>query len=385
MKAALAFLTFSILLVLSGLYFLEKINDAKAKEKITLWLVNQKILAQQKILQKLQNNIQKMEILGTDTAISTSYMLSITPRKQVFNLSCEFAAATAIIHHYTNDPFFAPQNQLAAEKTLIAKIPASLNPNIGIRMGDDATKSAEALLRNLNKRFGGTEYYGVHAPPFIDLFWEYKLLARPIQKGNLEGIKKAIFSGHLVMTWISVGYGKAVDVALSYGTTPVVKGEHAVVIYGYNQDGVFIMDPGIGKNRFLSYETLVDATSPFPFPFLEVNPSIREFPYDPTEKVDDLTGLDRSRVKIVVKNANREVGTGNTMVAILKDFGYNVLSLEQVKDIETENVSILLKKELTDYAKLLKQDILLAGYTISSFSATLASESPTDAIIVVGE
>lgn len=322
-----------------------------------------------------------------DSAVSPppSYMLSVIPRKQVFNLSCEFTAAAAIIYYYKNDEFFSSKNELAAEKALIAKIPPSLNPNIGVRMGSDATKSAEAVYENLNQRFGGTEYYGVHAPPFIDLFWQYGLLAKPIQKGNIEGVRKAIFSGHLVMAWIHVGYDKTVDVALSYGTTPVVKGEHVVLIYGYNQDGVFIMDPGIGQSRFLSYQTLVDATSLFPLPFLEVNPSINAFSYEPTEKIDMLTGLDRTKVNILVQNSNREVGAGSAMAAILKDFGYKVLSIEQIINQEQEGVKIILKKEFSDYGKLLKQDLSLAGYQISSLSATLISDNSPDAVVVVGE
>ncbi|MBI2431241.1 MAG: C39 family peptidase [Candidatus Levybacteria bacterium] len=356
-------------------------NKQPSNRAIEDFLIKKKILSQQSIRTVLKQSVQ-----GDSTVtIPSSYVLSVMPRKQVFNLSCEFAAATAIIHHYTNDEFFSPKNELAAEKMLIAKIPASLNPNIGIRMGIDATESAEAVLANIKNRFGGTEYYGVHAPPFIDLFWEYKLLARPIKKGDLEAVKKAVFSGHLVMTWISIGYERAVDVALSYGTTPVVKGEHAVVIYGYNQDGVFVMDPGIGTNRFLSYQTILDATSLFPLPFLEVNPSIKEFPYEPTERVDALTGLDRAKIKIAVQNASGEVGAGSAMSAILKDFGYAVVSMEQITSEEREGVSILLKKELADYAKLIRQDISLAGYQISSFFATQTFDSSTDAVVVVGE
>lgn len=380
MKGILIFFVFSILFLISGIFLLHKFNETKAREKLTLWLLNQKILAEANKPPK-----QQTAVLGIEAQIPQSYILSLSPRKQVFNLSCEFAAAAAILYHYKNDEFFSAKNELTAEKALIAKIPSSMNPNIGIRMGEDATESAELVYRNLNNRFGGTEYYGVHAPPFIDLFWQYGLLARPIQKGDIDVIKKAIFSGHLVMTWIKTGYGKAVDVALSYGSTPVIKGEHVVVIYGYNQDGVFVMDPGIGNNRFLSYQTLLEATDLFPIPFLEVNPSVNAFSYEPTEKVDLLTGLDREKIKITVQNASREVGVGSAMAAILKDFGYQVLSMEQIADEEKEGVSILLKKELIDYAKLLRQDISLAGYKISSFSAAITLEASTEAIVVIGE
>ena len=386
MRVFFIFFACCILFILSGWYSLQKFNDTKAREKITLWLINQKILSQLKKQQVSQVIDQNKAVLGTtDAPIPESYSLSVLPRKQVFNLSCEFAAATAIIYHFTNDELFAVKNQLSAEKKLISKIPASQNPNIGVRMGDSAVENPDRVYSNLNQKFGGTDYYGVHAPPFIDLFWEYKLLAKPIQKGNIEGIKKAIFSGHLVMTWIRVGYGKAVDVTLSYGITPVIKGEHAVVIYGYNKEGVFFMDPGIGANRFMAYKTFLDATTVFPFPFLEVNPSVQSPVYDPTERVDMLTGLDRSVIKILIQNSNKEVGAGNVMAEILKDFGYKVLSIEKVTNEDHEGVGIMLKKDLSDYESLIKKDISLAGYQIASFSAALDKNSSQDVIVVVGE
>lgn len=358
-------------------------SKPQANRAIQDFLIKKKILSQQ----FTPSTLKKAEsVLGEKvTALPLSYTLSIDPRKQVFNLSCEFAAASAVIYHYTNNGQFSPNNELAAEKALIAKVPASQNPNIGIRMGDGATTSAEQLYSNLNQRFGGTDYYGVHAPPFIDVFWSYKLLAKPIKKGDIESVKKAIFSGHLVMTWIRVGYGKAVDVALSYGTTPVIKGEHAVVIYGYNQDGVNIMDPGIGVNRFLSYETLLDATSLFPLPFLEVYPSITSPAYNPTAGTDRLTGLDRSVIKIVVDNGNQEVGSGNTMAEVLKDFGYKVLRVDTIMGEESNGISILLKPELADYENLLQQDLQLAGYSVSTISAVLDPGGDENAVVVIGD
>ncbi len=372
-----------IFLSLYARFWIIVFNKQQSNRAIEDFLIKKKILSQHIV----PTPSKKAEaVLGEKvTTLPASYTLSIVPRKQVFNLSCEFAAAAAVIYHYNNNELFATQNELAAERTLIAKIPASQNPNIGVRMGNTASESAELLYQNLNQRFGGTDYYGVHTPPFIDVFWDYKLLARPIKKGDINAIKKAIFSGHLVMTWIRVGYGKAVDVALSYGTAPVIKGEHAVVIYGYNQDGVNIMDPGIGQNRFISYQTLLDATSLFPLPFLEVHPSTTGPAYNPTAGTDRLTGLNRGIVKIVVRKTSDEIGAGNTMAEILKDFGYKVLRIEKVVDNEPNGVTITLIPELSDYKNLLQQDLLLAGYSISSISATLSTSGEENTVVVVGE
>ncbi len=394
MKKFFALLLCSIFL-LYGIVWFYTANNAKSTQKARLWLINQKILADLKQNQAPQLEKSQVNVLGTrETVLPLSYELSIVPRKQVFNLSCEFAAAAAIIYQYNNDDFFAPQNELLAEKALIAKVPASLNPNIGIRMGKNATESADTLFQNLNEKFGGVEYYGIHAPPFIDVFAEYKLVAKPIR--TITQIKNAIFSGHMVMAWIQLGYGKTSqqamrevwqikDIALSYGKTPVVEGEHAIVIYGYDQAGIFAMDPAKGENRHITYEMLEDASWKFVMPFLEIYPSVLLSSYSPTEKVDNITGLDRSVLRVVVENGSEEVGDGSRMAEILKEFGYHVVELKRVSESEDEGVRVLLKEKVSDYSSLIKKDLSLAGYDIASISASLQPELEQDVIVFIGE
>ncbi len=319
-------------------------------------------------------------------AIPQGYFIPLQPRKQVFNLSCEFAAAASILFYYTNNQSFSPQNELSAEKILIVKIPASQNPNIGIRMGDTATTSAEVLYTNLNQRFGGSDYYGLHAPPFIDLFPQYGLLARPIDRNNvIYSIRKAIYSGHLVMAWIRIGYGEAVDIALSYGKTKVVRGEHTVVIHGFDDWGVTVMDPASAISKKLSYDTILNASRLFPMPFLEVFPSNTSFSYEPQALIDPLTNLDRSVIKVLVENGSGEVGNGQILSGILQDFGYKVVSVQNANNSDYDGVAIQIKKDITDYKKLLIRDLKLASYTIATLSADFPNGEPVDAVIVIGK
>lgn len=326
-------------------------------------------------------------VLGTTDAIPEKYSLTVTPRRQVFNLSCEFAAAATIIHHYTNDQFFAPKNELEAEKILLAKVPASQNPNVGVRMGIDTPQDEKALYSNLNKKFGGADYYGVHAAPFIVVFADYGLQAKPLDKnGNIiSQIQKALFSGHLVMAWINVGYGTPVDIALSYGSARVVKGEHAVVINGYDKNGFFVMDPASGTMRYMQYDTLITASKLFTLPFLEIFPSTLAGEYNPTAKIDTTTGLDRSQIKVLVENGSGEMGAANGMVTILQEFGYTVLAMKPADTFEYENVTIRYKKDITDYLSLVKKDLGLAFYTVASTSADLENTNREDMVIIVGK
>lgn len=313
------------------------------------------------------------------------YKLNVTPRRQKFNLSCEFAAAAAIIHHYTNDKFFAPENQVEAEKELMKKVGVSNNPNVGIRMGQETPEDDNKLLQNMNKKFGGADYYGVHAPPFLDLFPEYKLTAVPLDKKNaIQEIQQAIFHGHLVMAWIKTGYGESIDLALSYGSVPVIKGEHVIVIVGYNADGIIVMDPASGVERNISNAQLLESISPFSLPLLEVYPStVNSSLYSLTDTVTKASGLERYNVKISVLNGSGEQQAAHTMAEVLRDFGYHIVTVRKANNTEYEDVSIVLKKQVQDYIGLLEKDLRLANYKVASVSSGLGSET-SDIVITVG-
>lgn len=326
--------------------------------------------------------------INNTEALPSSFSIPFTPRKQMFNLSCEFAAAAAILYYSTNDSVFSPANEKNAEELLVSKIGSSQNPNLGVRMGKDASDNTSTFY-NLNKQFGGTEYYGVHAPPFIDLLEQYGLTARPFNKNDsiVQQIQQAVSSSHVVMTWIRIGYGKAVDVALSYGTVSVVKGEHVVVITGYDQTGVTVMDPGSGVIRHISYEALSVATQLFPLPFLEVYKSSQSsfFSVDSIVGFDQIVGLKRNSLTVSIENGSGKVGEGNELATILKDFGYRVSSVQTISPVEYDNMKIQIKNSKKDYLYILRKDIALASYGVSSTSADLREETNVDTIIHIGQ
>ncbi|MDZ4228092.1 MAG: C39 family peptidase [Candidatus Levybacteria bacterium] len=319
-------------------------------------------------------------------SLPSSHKISIDLRRQSFNLSCEFAAAASIIYHFTNDPDFSVMQELTAEKTLINKVAISRNPNVGLRMGDGI--ALENLYVNLNKWFGESEYYGIHAPPFIDLFANYKLAAKPIyiNDSTIALIKEALSNGHLIMAWIKIGYTRPVDERLAYGKVKIIRGEHSIVINGYDESGVVVMDPGIGLERHIDYSSLIEASASFSMPFLEVYKNIdNKISLDNlTVGFDTLTGIDRSIPKIYVKNGAGEVGVANQMRDILKDFGYSISSVSNADNFDYQDISIQAKKVFSDYLFILNRDIKLAGYIIASSSADLAEDDVKDAVIIVG-
>lgn len=337
----------------------------------------------------LQSPKQEINPNPTQTNLQASYQLSIDNRQQFFNLSCEFAAASGIIFNFTNNPDFSVANEKEGEKELINKMWISRNPNVGIRMGQENVTSLDSVYTNLNKWFGGSDYYGIHAPPFIDLFANYQLTAKPIyiNDSTISLIKEALSKDHLVMAWIKIGYAQSVDDYLSYGKVKIVRGEHSVIIIGYDQDGVIIMDPGIGLKRYIEYQSLLDASSPFPMPFLEVYKNIEnKIPFNNlTVGFDTLTGIDRSIPKIHVENGAGRVGTASQMRDILKDFGYNVNALSNADNFDYEDVTIKAKKDFSDFLYILNRDIKLAGYAIAASSSDLLDKSEEDVVVIVGK
>ncbi|MDP2638176.1 MAG: C39 family peptidase [Candidatus Levybacteria bacterium] len=343
------------------------------------------------LTQKIFNK-KDVSALGAQTSESTfpeNYKIPIDSRKQFFNLSCEFSAASGIVFHFTKNPDFSPANGKLAEEKLINKTWISRNPNVGIRMGEESITNLDILYENLNKGFGGSDYYGVHAPPFIDLFSNYKLTAKPIyiNESTITSIKKAISKGHLIMAWIKIGYAKSVDDYLSYGAVKIIRGEHVIVINGYDQKGVIAMDPGIGLERHIEYGSLIDASYDFPIPFLEVYEDLdNKSPFDNlTIGLDTLTGIDRSIPKILVNNGSGQTGAATQMWEILRDFGYNMTAVNNADNFDYQDITIKTKKNFSDYSYILSRDIKLADYMIASSSSDLSEESEADMVVIVGK
>ncbi len=69
-------------------------------------------------------------------------------------------------------------------------------------------------------------------------------------------LQAEIAAGHPVVTWISGTWGgvsryaKVDATGASYSLIPY---EHAVTAYGYDDGGVWVMDPGVGKKYHVSW------------------------------------------------------------------------------------------------------------------------------------
>lgn len=98
----------------------------------------------------------------------------------------------------------------------------------------------------------------------------------------------------------------------------------------------------------------------------------------------DSSGLDRSKLSITVVNGSGIEGSAGKAATILKDLGYNVTSTGNADNFDYQGVTIKAKKESSKFLDLLKKD-LSKNYTVSASSSDLSSDSPTDAIIIIGK
>lgn len=333
----------------------------------------------------VKSSEQKIETQDKIIALPERFSLDVTPRRQFFNLSCEFAAASSIIYYYTGLSDFKSSNQENAERTLIEKTPISKNPNIGIRMGEESVTLSD-IFDGLGQKFGGDEYYGIHAPPFIDIFESYGLTTQPIFSDQevLRNLKEALYKGHLVMAWIKLGFGENVDKELSYGKVKIIKGEHAVVILGFDKTGFRIMDVGSGSIRHITSESLLSSSASFSVPFLEVFPSDDSDSEILSLGKDKLTQLERNTPKISITNSSGIAGAGDKLRDILSDFGYSIADLRTIKSDGQEFVSVNSKKRFSDFLEVIRRDLEISGYIISEERVDVSEDSQEDITIQLG-
>lgn len=100
--------------------------------------------------------------------------------------------------------------------------------------------------------------------------------------------------------------------------------------------------------------------------------------------IDKATGLDRSKLVVVVLNGSGQIGAASKASEALKNLGYQILRIGNAKNYTYENMVIEIKNTKKSYLNLLKKD-LAEFYTIGSSSATLTESLSEDAVVIVGK
>lgn len=148
--------------------------------------------------------------------------------QQWYSLSCEYAAAAAVTLYWDLD-------NVVSQRDFMREVPRSPNPHWGFR-------------GNINGPIGGITHYGVYAEPLVPVLERHGYDAT-VFYGDLGRLKANLRSGNPIVVWTTTGRQERPLYTGTYqgARFRLVPGEHAVVAYGYDGYGVYVMDVGDGN------------------------------------------------------------------------------------------------------------------------------------------
>jgi uncharacterized protein YvpB len=168
-------------------------------------------------------------IVSSGPAVS----VPIATYSQMRNLSCEFAATYA-----ATTAFGAG----VSEQTFINSTPLAKNPHYGYR-------------GNIDGWWGNTDDYGVYAEALVPTLNAHGYVGEVMYtEGDVGPLKSHLDAGHPVVVWLGF-WGDTREVLHDEDTYSVFAGMHVVTVYGYDANGVYLMDPAKGATQFYDWAT----------------------------------------------------------------------------------------------------------------------------------
>ncbi len=157
---------------------------------------------------------------------------------QMYSLSCEYAAA------YIATAAFGAG---VPESAFVENIPPSDNPHWGYR-GD------------IHGPWGGTDDYGIYAEALVPTLNDYGFVADVFYGGDVESITARLDAGMPVITWLGY-FGHTGWQQSDEGTYLLAPGMHVVTVYGYDDGGVYLVNPGRGNYDYYAWGDFLDKWS----------------------------------------------------------------------------------------------------------------------------
>lgn len=127
---------------------------------------------------------------------------------------------------------------------------------------------------NIEGVWGGTDDYGVYPEPLVAAaeahgFWGDVFYAG----GNASALTARIDQGTPVLVWLSLlGESGWVEEAEDGSTYRLIPGQHTLVIYGYDEAGVYASDPALGAKRFYDWGWFMNMWNAFDGMAMAVGP-----------------------------------------------------------------------------------------------------------------
>lgn len=148
-------------------------------------------------------------------------------------LSCEYAAVSIAT---------GALGSWISEYDIEAITPLSDNPHWGYR-------------GNINGSWGNTTDYGLYADALVPGLAQFSFTGHSFY-GDAGDLQWAIDQGQPTIVWLGMWGDLSHDEYTSDGTRyQVTKAMHVMVAYGYDNDGVYLSDPGTGRYRYYDWAT----------------------------------------------------------------------------------------------------------------------------------
>ena len=182
------------------------------------------------------------QTLAVSSAPSEGFVEGVPAGRQVRNLSCESQSAADLARYYGLKPTW--------EEILrrVGRDPGG-NPHKGF------VGSVDDLPGQLYPRG-----YGVYAEPIARALSEIGLPATVHYQQSDEWLRRQVAQGRPVMVWVTSGMKPyPVESWRAKDGTQVraVRHEHTCLLVGYNEQGVWVIDPWFGQYRYYPWEVFL--------------------------------------------------------------------------------------------------------------------------------
>lgn len=179
------------------------------------------------------------DVVGPVIESAPTAMLPVPNYAQTRNLSCEFAATHAATAAFGTG---------ISEQTFIDSVPLSLNPHNGYR-------------GNIDGWWGNTDDYGVYADALVPVLNAHGFVGESFYSmGDTEILKAHLDAGHPVVVWLGF-WGDTRERLHDDGDYSVFSGMHVLTAIGYDEQGVYLMDPAKGAVDHYDWATFSDMWS----------------------------------------------------------------------------------------------------------------------------
>ncbi len=168
-------------------------------------------------------------------------------------LSCEYASLAIAMAAYGTH---------VTEWEFDPYIGLSSNPHVGFR-------------GNIYGEWGGAVDYGIYAEPLAAILHHFGYWADVFYaNGDTSQLTRYLDNGTPVLVWLGLkgdtGYYETGEDGSTYWIAP---GQHTLVIYGYDQNGVYASDPAIGAKRFYDWGWFMSMWNVFDGMSLAIGPA----------------------------------------------------------------------------------------------------------------